>query len=277
MAVLFLAMLRPPSDRQALPTAGRQAGSPAAVSADRQPRDASAAEARDSPDPGSVQRDPAGQREVTSLRAELEKSSQENTTLRATIEELRAELAALKGGGGSQAREQGGPEPAAEPKYPAEGEAGQNEAARDENQQADEAAKTPAAATAPPIPKPVAPAPPIAAPHVAGPAKPPASEPHPKSNKQAKILENPNSTRDYLAVAREHLKSGSVDDATDALERAETRALNESRSAKDPTVELITQARTELRSGNKANALKTIGAVLQKPQGTAAAGKQSTP
>lgn len=269
LGLLLVALLRPDAERRDSGEAMRPDPVATTPARDAQLGDASAAEVDTAAEPTA--RHASGNEEVSGLRAELDKSSQQIATLRATVDQLRSELVALKGQGEGAARPSSAPRAEPAGQQPQAGAAG-NEPASGENQ------ALPAAATAistTPIPASAGATPATPAGHATSPAGG-KTDPGAASAARPKLVHNPHTTRDYLLLAREHLQSGSSAAAVDALEKAETRALNNPALAgtpaglgKDPTIELISRARADLRAGNTAGALKAIGSALPADQATA--------
>lgn len=91
-----------------------------------------------------------------------------------------------------------------------------------------------------------------------------------KKEDYAKLVRKAHTTEQLLQLARDQLRSGTIKAAADALERAETLALNRlpaGQAASDQLTE-IQRARAYLTFGNKDGALRNVGAALQVPRPT---------
>lgn len=102
-----------------------------------------------------------------------------------------------------------------------------------------------------------------------------------KPDQYAKLARKARSARQFLLLARDQLQSGSTKDALDALERAETRALNRNSAAQpvdaNNLVGQIQRARAYISFGNKEGALRSIAAAMQAPAPTTTTARHASP
>ncbi len=259
---------------------------------------------------------PSEPQEVSGLRQQVERESGELTRLRSAAEQMRAQLGELRKQREAVLSGQQGGQPGAAPNTgassPAPGPMARTATTSPDNQPGGEVISagagnpkaTPNAADAPnpsgghaapqmnAVTTPAAPpgqaaTPPSAAQTAATGAAQPAggqtaaaaaTAEHPRIT-----VHRPHNARGYMLLAREQLQAGSSADAADALEHAETWALNSTeayRSGVDPTdnplIDTIQQARARLRAGHPDGALRLLNSVLpkQKRPRTVAANKQ---
>jgi hypothetical protein len=112
-----------------------------------------------------------------------------------------------------------------------------------------------------------------AAPAGAKPANATAEKQAAASEPPAKLAHHPHNAHGYLLTARDALHSGDVSAAEEALERAETWALNNSGAYRDnanptddPLVSTVQGVRAQLRAGHSASALRILQAILGPPR-----------
>jgi len=200
----------------------------------------------------AAQPDPAIQQKAADLQAEVAKSSQELDNLRATADQVRAEVTALREQRDNLLR--------------APTEAQPRAADAPANQQSPASQQNPAS-------QPNRPAQPVALAQPVQPAATPNMQQSAASSEhRPTIARHPHSAHGYMLLAHEQLQSGRTAEAEDALEKAETRVLNSNAAirigqdpADSPLVDTIENARRALRSGDTARALRLTGSVLPKP------------
>lgn len=219
--------------------------------ADAQADASGAVAADDVSDPAAEQRATTERQKLSALQAEIEKSSQELGTLRAAAEQARAEVAVLH----EQRDAMLHPPTDARPN----------------------AAEAPATQASPPVQEPQAAK--MPAPANAAPASATSVSVSPAEHRSSAKMRSPHTARDFLRLAREQLEAGRTAEAEDALEKAETRALNNNAAfhgGLDPTdsplVDRIAAARRALRAGNTARALRLAGEAPANPRRSAHAG-----
>lgn len=245
---------------------------PDKTQSDRAGVESAALPANDSVADGSSAAAGADQQELSGLRQKVAQASQDLTALRSETEQMRAELSALR----QQRKSLAAVVPAASP-TPASAPAAQPapvpvatpEVHEQANVATTQTAATPAKQTTAADTKQTA-----AAASTPDSAKPPAAvSTAAASEHEKKLPHHPHNAHGYLLTARDALQSGDPAHAEEALERAETWALNNSGDyhanmspTEDPLVSTVEGMRAELRAGHSTSALRMLESMLSAPR-----------